>query len=160
RFAQHRVDDLPGRELHDFEDRFGIALQLGRQHDVPLDFCLDPANVIGFGARGRGRVGFGLLLRGARNLLALRLRFQCISLALLPLARLGEAALLGLLFLFGLALFGLAPLALLLFALGLVALRLFTLRLLALAALLVFLHLTCDVCGARVRRAFDFRQRL
>src|SRR5262249_41077164 len=69
------------------EDRFRIAVHVRRQHDVALDLGLDPANVVGLGARERGGIGGdGLLLRVARGLLALGLRLEVRGFARLPLA--------------------------------------------------------------------------
>ena len=45
RFAQLHVDDLPGRQLHDVENRLRIAGDVGRQDDVALDLGLDAADV-------------------------------------------------------------------------------------------------------------------
>jgi hypothetical protein len=73
RLAQLDVDDLAGRQLHDVEDRLGIADDVGRQVDVTADPAADLVDPVELRLVAR-RPGGGL--RGAPARFRIRLRAQ------------------------------------------------------------------------------------
>src|SRR5262249_44273989 len=140
RLLQMRVDDLAGRQLYHFEDRFRVAGKVGRRIDVALDLRTDAIDPVGARAILRGD---HLLRLGAVARLALGLLTQRVELALRASAQLGLPFLLGLLRLGFLAqpfLLGGFP-----FPLCLRRGLSFALRLLARLALGLLLRFLCDL---------------